>query len=139
MKSLSLFLKYLLQAVFVLFTISCDAQSKSKPDESAHAKDYGQLLIGTWQSTSDPRFIVKIDGKFYHEIYKNTPPSILKYTITNTCSCDAKHTLTEKTLLVTYEEDPTDCYCYSITKLDSKNLIMTYIGRGNSLSFKKIK
>ena len=125
----------------LLLTVQCEAQRQAPPPTPTVGASQDHLLLGTWKSVTDPRFTVTITPTAYTEHYPDSSPTALKYSLATTCRCDeaAAVKATTKRLLVTYETNPTDCYCYSIDQLTSQHLVLLYIGRGNRLEFEKVK
>ncbi|OON69097.1 hypothetical protein [Hymenobacter sp. CRA2] len=132
---------WLCTALLALLHVQCQGQSKPKSAPASAAAPYQQLLLGRWQSLSDPSFVLRITATAYIEEYKGEKPSSLHYQLTDVCRCNppaAALKADTKRLLVTYEDSPADCYCYSIDRVDKQYLTLLYIGRGNALRFKRL-
>ena len=102
---------------------------------------YPTLILGTWQSLEDPRSVLLITRTTYQEKYPGLPNSKLTYRITNACpNPDAPKLIgKQKDILVTYDAKESLSYCYGIDLLNNNLLTLIYLGRGNSLHFKRIK
>lgn len=137
--------RHLAFVLLLLLAVQCEAQTKpparSAPKAAPQTIAYEQLVLGKWKSVTDPKFTLTITPSAYIESSPGTPPSTLKYQLTNTCRCDdaAAVKTPTKRLLVTYETSLDDCYCYSIDRLDAQRLVLLYVGRGNKLEFQRMK
>ena len=102
---------------------------------------YPALLIGTWQSLQDPKSFLVITKTKYQDVYEQEKISASTYTITNDCPDPnlTKHPDAAKTILVTYDATmPDEPFCYGIDLLTNTRLTLIYMGRGNSLRFKRV-
>jgi hypothetical protein len=103
---------------------------------------YPSLIQGKWQSLDDPQYVVLITKSNFKDLYTGFPTTTRTYRITNTCpdpSAPASGSK-EKDTLVTYLPDSTGgtTLCYGIDQLTETRLTLIYLGRGNSLRFKRI-
>ena len=103
---------------------------------------YPSLIQGKWQSLDDPDYFVLITKSRFQDLYTGLPATTRTYRITNTCpdpSAPASGSK-DKDLLVTYLPDSTGgtTLCYGIDQLTETRLTLIYLGRGNSLRFKRI-
>lgn len=134
-----LLINQLISLLGLLALLREPAPASQAPVPAAGSSGYGRLLLGTWQSLDDPRFTVSISPSAYTEHYQKTASS-LRYRLASACQCDAGAATkaASRHLLVTYETSPQDCYCYSIDQLDQQHLTLLYLGRGNSLRFRRV-
>lgn len=102
--------------------------------------------IGMWQSSDDPNYTVVIapDGKWTDE-YKGTDASSSvsqtgAYTLFTSANPDKDFTgtLTPGVVYLKVVEASTIFY-YSVLEADGTNLQLSYLARGNTLSFTKVQ
>jgi hypothetical protein len=94
------------------------------------------LLEGNWVSTDDPNSELQIKGNNWVEIYKGEKPETTKFAIGDSCLANDKAIKNAKGKYITvFDKDESRCF-YIVNVNDSK-LELSYVGRGNTLSYKK--
>ena len=96
------------------------------------------LLQGTWRNVLDPLSTIVFEGNTSQNLYDGleTGKTIL-FTIDSTCkngSNPAGSEEVDKYISTTGSAEE----CYYIVTLDEENLVMSFLGKGNTLTFKKI-
>lgn len=140
--TISTLYKYLF---LLFFSISaCEAQQPNNKPYLAKPSEidgYTQILEGKWQSLDDSNSVVTIDKEYYHDSYENEKLSVAAYTLTTNCPQGESNLNSDgkKNILVVYRNGDEPPFCYGIYLLTDKNLTLIYIGRRNSLKFKRIK
>ncbi len=129
-------------------TLSCKESSKTPiPEEPKPVKSmptpperkeipktstFGKLQ-GKWQSTEDPKSFVIFEGTKRIDLYQDQDPESKSFKLAANCA-DEKATYSDvKTLYILSEGS-----CWSINAINSEHLELTYIDRGNILTYKKV-
>lgn len=107
-------------------------ESVKEPDSKTSA------LEGNWVSTDDPKSELQIKGNEWIEIYKGEKPETTKFATGDSCLANDKVKTNPKGKYITvFDKDESRCF-YIVNVNDSK-LELSYVGRGNTLTYKKKK
>lgn len=110
----------------------------TKPVEEVKERTNLEMLQGRWQHTQDTTNYIAFDQNIYREIVIGiTDWSNEQFTLSNKCTnkSDKDSNLTsssDKYISLTGSNR-----CFYIIKLDSNELSLSYVGRGNTLTYKK--
>ena len=96
------------------------------------------LLDGIWISTEDEKSSVEIKSNVWTELYTGEKPESYKFSKGDTClaGADSKSNPDGKYITVF---DPDGNRCFFIVSLSESKLELSYVGRGNTLTYKKKK
>jgi hypothetical protein len=95
-------------------------------------------LEGNWVSTDDPKSELQVKGNEWIEIYKGEKPETTKFATGDSCLANDKARTNPKGKYITvFDKDESRCF-YIVSVTDSK-LELSYVGRGNTLTYKKKK
>jgi len=143
MKNLKLFI--FLAAISILF-YSCSKNEKQSttPDKDTTVKKETvgdplqkiSILEGTWISTDDAKYSVQVKGNTWLELYDGEELDKFFFGFGDTCLAnqDAKTNPNGKYITV-FDSDGNRCYY--IIKVNDSKLELSYMGRGNTLSYRK--
>ena len=107
-------------------------ESVKEPDSKTSA------LEGNWVSTDDPKSELQIKGNEWIELYKSEKPETTKFATGDSCLVNEKAKTNPKGKYITvFDKDESRCF-YIINVNDSR-LELSYVGRGNTLTYKKKK
>jgi len=107
-------------------------ESAKEPDSKTSA------LEGNWVSTDDPKSELHIKGNEWIEVYKGEKPETTKFATGDSCLANDKVKTNPKGKYITvFDKDESRCF-YIVNVNDSK-LELSYVGRGNTLTYKKKK
>jgi hypothetical protein len=107
-------------------------ESVKEPDSKTSA------LEGNWISTDDPKSELQVKGNEWIEIYKGEKPETTKFATGDSCLANDKAKTNPKGKYITvFDKDESRCF-YIVNVSDSK-LELSYVGRGNTLTYKKKK
>ncbi len=106
-----------------------------KDDDKALAYNF-ELIQGKWQSTDDSKSEVIFELGIKKELYNGESLSQTTFFISSTCKNESNNIvdLAPDSFLTLPKEDQ----CFYILKLDEKFLQLNYVGRGNTLSYKRV-
>ena len=157
MKNLALFL--IITGIVAFSLSSCSSKkpvSETKKDSVSQkeltketAKETGNetgkeqdskisALEGNWVSTDDPASELQVKGNDWIEIYKGEKPETTKFAAGDSCLANDKAKTNPKGKYITvFDKDESRCF-YIVNVSDSK-LELSYVGRGNTLTYKKKK
>lgn len=113
------------------------APVKSMPDrvipkEIPKTSTFGKLQ-GKWQSTEDPKSFLVFEGTTRIDLYQGQESDSKSFKLAANCD-DEKATYSKvKTLYIL-----SDGICWSIDAINSEHLELTYVDRGNILTYKKV-
>ena len=102
-------------------------------DFNVKVKSYKNLLIGKWQSTDDENNFVEFTKDARIETYGDYEDTE-RYSISNSCKNGGEIESNEDN----YISGLTSELCWYIISVDDKNLSLSYVGRGNTLNYKRI-
>ena len=103
-------------------------------DFNVKVKSYKNLLIGKWQSTDDENNFVEFTKDARIETYGDYE-DIERYSISNSCKNGGEIESNEDN----YISGLMSKLCWYIISVDDKNLSLSFVGRGNTLNYKRIK
>lgn len=92
------------------------------------------LLIGTWQSTDDENNFVEFTSKLKTETNVGVE-DIEEYILSNTCINGEGTASKEDDYISGLKSE----LCWYIISMDEENLSLSYLGRGNTLNYKRVK
>jgi len=106
--------------------------ANKEPDSKTSA------LEGNWVSIDDPKSELQVKGNEWIEIYKGEKPETTKFATGDSCLANDKARTNPKGKYITvFDKDESRCF-YIVSVTDSK-LELSYVGRGNTLTYKKKK
>lgn len=113
--------------------------AKETGNESVKEPDSKTSVVeGNWVSTDDPNSELQIKGNDWIEIYKGEKPESTKFATGDSCLANEKAKTNPKGKYITvFDKDESRCF-YIVNVSDSK-LELSYVGRGNTLTYKKKK
>jgi len=117
-----------------------DTTSKKElPKETIKEVDTkNTLLEGNWVSTDDPNSEIQVKGNDWIEIYKGEKPESTKFATGDSCLANDKAKTNPKGKYVTvFDKD--DSRCFYIVNVNDTKLELSYVGSGNTLTYKKKK
>ena len=103
-------------------------------DFNVKVKSYKNLLIGKWQSTDDENNFVEFTKDARIETYGDYEDTE-RYSISNSCKNGGEIEYNEDNYISGWMSE----LCWYIISVDDKNLSLSYVGRGNTLNYKRIK
>lgn len=103
-------------------------------DFNVKVKSYKNLLIGKWQSTDDENNFVEFTKDARIETYGDYE-DIERYSISNSCKNGGEIESNEDNYISGLMSE----LCWYIISVDDKNLSLSFVGRGNTLNYKRIK
>jgi len=107
-------------------------ESAKEPDSKTSA------LEGNWVSTDDPKSELQVKGNEWIEIYKGETPETTKFATGDSCLANDKAKTNPKGKYITvFDKD--DSRCFYIINVNDTKLELSYVGRGNTLTYKKKK
>jgi hypothetical protein len=107
-------------------------ESVKEPDSKTSA------LEGNWVSTDDPKSELQIKGNEWIELYKGEKPETTKFATGDSCLANEKAKTNPKGKYITvFDKD--DSRCFYIVSVNDARLELSYVGRGNTLTYKKKK
>ena len=114
----------LLSLVVILFA-SCSSNQTNQ-----------DLLQGTWVDTEDPNAKIIICENEWAYAYTGEDDYNCRFVISEDCAeNESQENKPNGSHITVFDEGETTCY--SISKLDSENLEIIYLDRGNTLVYKK--
>lgn len=115
-----------------------DAAQAPQPQAGAQPAALGaaaQKLDGDWQSVDDPKNVVKIKGDTFTDVYDGKVSGTQKIRYVRSCTDKAQVQASEFFLLVSASGE----LCYQLLAVTADNLSYSYVERGNTLSYKRLK
>ncbi len=107
-------------------------ESNKEPDSKTSA------LEGNWISTDDPKSELQVKGNEWIETYKGEKPDVTKFATGDSCLANDKAKTNPKGKYITvFDKD--DSRCFYIVNVSDSKLELSYVGRGNTLTYKKKK
>lgn len=114
--------------------VKSDIQPQATQPSKVSAQPAPESIIGRWQSTTDPQEEWAFADNYLTIYYEGKSMNEVKYGINDKCADGVTPIAEAEKYLSTY-----DGICYYIVKLDASNMELSVVGRGETLSFKKIK
>lgn len=105
------------------------------PTVPATPRLVAQPLLGTWQSTVDPRYRIRIAPEKFSEYYDGKLQSESPMTLDSDCNAEGDPAPTTSYFSVGSDEE---AICYLISEVTDTTLRYIYVGRGNTLSFRRV-
>ena len=107
-------------------------ESNKEPDSKTSA------LEGNWISTDDPKSELQVKGNEWIETYKGEKPDVTKFATGDSCLANDKAKTNPKGKYITvFDKD--DSRCFYVVNVNDSKLELSYVGRGNTLTYKKKK
>ena len=103
-------------------------------DFNVKVKSYKNLLIGKWQSTDDENHFVEFTKDARIETYGDYEDTE-RYSISNSCKNGGEIESNKDNYISGWMSE----LCWYIISVDDKNLSLSFVGRGNTLNYKRIK
>jgi hypothetical protein len=98
------------------------------------------MLQGRWSSLDDKKTFFQIEGDKQIDIYGRDILDTATINFYDECpkriTADDEKRKSGKYLIV--EVRPNDFYCYSVDKISSQQLVLTYLPKGSILRYKKV-
>ncbi len=113
------------------------AQTTDKPAETVSLQGTSSILQGKWKSTTDAQSVVEIAGNKYIEWYGADKMSDAAFKLYDNCPDQQGKETADGTYIVVGEGG--EALCYYIIKAATDVLELSYVGRGNTLSFTKVQ
>ncbi len=117
---------------FVICSVACSFSALA-------SKSKKELLQGKWLSDTDKEVTLFFDGKFRKEKYGNEGWDSEEFILSDRCENPSDSKRDYPRVSEGYISQVKSDMCWSIDTLTESSLVLTYLGRGNSLSFKRIK
>ncbi len=92
-------------------------------------------LDGTWQSVDDPKYVVRIAGTAFTDVYDGKVDATAKIRYVRSCDDKRDATARDFFLLVRAEGEQ----CYNLLEATRDRLSYSYVARGNTLSFRRVR
>ena len=141
----------ILVSIVTVFITSCNSKKpvnetkkdttsqKELPKETVKETDSKiSVLEGNWVSTDDPNSELQVKGNEWIEIYKGEKPETTKFATGDSCLANDKAKTNPNGKYITvFDKD--DSRCFYIVNVNDSKLELSYIGRGNTLKYKKKK
>ncbi|PHI19669.1 hypothetical protein CEQ90_11495 [Lewinellaceae bacterium SD302] len=93
----------------------------------------GMAISGRWQSTDDPSSVIEIEEGSYREFYGGKKVSESSYRMTT--DCDKTDAAPGPYLKLSGDED--EDRCFYLMDLSNDVLTLSYVGRGNTLTYRR--
>ena len=113
--------------------------TKLTQEQGTLAKMDTSLLYGSWVAIEDSKAELTVDEKNWTEIYNDTDSvkQTAPYLISDKCLESQTDAENRKGSYITVFDKELGPMCFSVPTLEKDKLEITYIGRGNTLSFKR--
>ena len=98
------------------------------------------LLQGRWSSLDDKKTFFHIEGNRQIDIYGRDILDTATINFYNECpdKINAEDEQRKSGNYLTVELKPGDFYCYSVDKITSQQLVLTYLPKGSILRYRKV-
>lgn len=121
-------------------TNSTEVVKTSKASSPISQKERNLFLLqGKWRSLDDAGVYIEFEGNTRTEYTENTKEKIIHYfDISDQCNNDTKgntNTINVPDKYISFNDID---MCYYIIKITPKELELSYVGRGNTLKYKKV-
>jgi hypothetical protein len=109
-----------------------------KKDSMKEPEVKNSVLDGTWISTEDSKSVLQVKGSDWTEVYEGEKPDTYKFGFGDSCLANpnAKTNPSGKYITV-FDIDGNRCFF--IVSVNESKLELSYVGRGNTLTYKKKK
>lgn len=112
--------------------------SKKDTTVKIEAVSDNSALEGVWVSLDDSKSTLEIKGNDWTDKYVGEKSFSSKFAIGDSCLSDKNAKTNTKGKYITVF-DGSDKFCYYIIDVSDAKLNLSYVGRGNTLSYKKKK
>jgi FlaG/FlaF family flagellin (archaellin) len=147
MKKINLF-TVVFAAVISLMVFSCGNKTEKvttpakdttvKKETVKEVETKNTVLEGTWISTDDAKSQLQAKANAWIELYEGEKPDTFKFAIGDTCLANANTKANPNGKYITVF-DPDGNRCFFIVNVNDAKLELSYVGRGNTLTYKKKK
>jgi hypothetical protein len=156
MKKKSFLLVTVLSSLILLNLYSCKSdndKSQTTPKEDVKkntsvkdsavtkkevAEQKNTQLEGTWISTEDSKSSIEVKSNIWKELYTGEKPEEFKFATGDTCLANANSKSNPNGKYITVF-DPDGNRCFYVVTVNDTKLELSYVGRGNTLTYKKKK
>ncbi len=104
-----------------------------------YENDYKKLLIGKWQSTDDANYHIAFTKEDKIDSYNGENTGQEPYILASSCLNESDKGGDGPSTTPTYISVQKSNMCWYIINLDQQQLSLAYMGRGNSLNFRRLK
>ena len=115
-----------------------DAVTQKDTATKVEAASDNPALEGVWVSLDDSKSMLEIKGNDWTDKYVGEKSFSSKFAIGDSCLADKNAKTNPKGKYITVF-DGSDKFCYYIIDVSDTKLNLSYVGRGNTLSYKKKK
>ncbi len=141
MKNLKILI--VLIAVIIIGATYGGAQDKSETLIATNTPNISEVkknIGATWQSIDDPKSVVVYseDGT-YKEIYDNQVLGSGNWELATSLKGTTYENLGDGIYLKQVTSGAPESFFYAVLSIDEKNLVLSYLSRGNTLAYKKIQ
>lgn len=105
-------------------------------DDKAITGNY-ELIQGKWQSTDDSKSQIAFIGSIKEDFYNGEPISQTPFSISSTCKNETN--ISAEVAPDAFMTLPEEDQCFFILRLDENLLQLNYVGRGNTLTYKRLR
>jgi len=115
-------------------------KSTTTSTKRSQAKDMLEMLQGRWSSLEDKKTFFQIEGDRQINIYGRDALDTATINFYDECPrrISAEDEKRRNGKYLTVQVRPNDFYCYSIDKISTQQLTLTYFPRGSILRYKKV-
>jgi hypothetical protein len=106
--------------------------------KSTSNKSIKNLLQGKWQSIDDKSSFIVFDKEFMIDIYKDKRINSEKYILADKCKTENFTDSPMNKEVDRYISCPKSDLCWYIDKINDSQLELIYLGRGNTLKYRKL-
>jgi len=119
-----------------VLTSTKDTTTKKEAVKETEIKN--TIFEGTWISTEDSKSRVQVKANNWIELYEGEKTDTFKFAIGDSClaNINAKANTGGKYITVF---DPDGNRCFFVVNVNDAKLELSYVGRGNTLTYKKKK
>lgn len=110
-------------------------QAPQVADQPATSGASAPKLDGDWQSVDDPKNVAKIKGDTFTSVYDGKVIDTKEIRYVRSCTDKAQARTSEFFLLVSANSEQ----CYRLLAVTADSLSYSYVERGNTLSYKRLK
>jgi len=125
----------IITSVLLIAYFNCNAQDKKDKTKIESGQSIYELLQGKWKSTDDPKAVIEFKNQYFIDYYGNEKFGENKFWLDKACpdqEGSGNPGVNERHLI-------SDEMCWYIYYIDKNKLELTYLARGNTLTYKKIK
>lgn len=113
-----------------------NATINSRSDDDSVITGNFELIQGTWQSTDDPKSHIVFASAIKKDVYNGKVLSQTSFLISDRCKNESN--ISGEVAPDAFMTLPNEDQCFYILRLDDNLLQLNYVGRGNTLTYKRI-